>query len=118
MTLHRWDKVDETAQGVGQVSQKGAVIANASYNLGIETEEVTARSFVMNEARFARKTVTGEISLLDGALLPGDDSAAPAGRFTLILDDGREVDFCVESCVLRENPTRQECRIRGSGNRL
>jgi hypothetical protein len=118
MTFHRWDTVDETTQGVGQVRQKGKVIADATYNLRIESEEITARSFSMNETRFTRKTVTGEVCLLDGTLLPDDHTAVPGGSFTLVLDDGREVDFRVKSQVVRQNPTRQECRIHGSGNRF
>ncbi len=118
MTFHRWDTVDETVQGGGQVRHKDKVIANATYNLRVQTEEITARSFSKNETRFTRKTVTGEVCLLDGALLPDDDTGAPGGSFTLVLDDGREVDFRVESQVVRQNPTRQECQILGSGNRF
>lgn len=117
MTLHRWGSVEEKVQGVGQIRRKGTVIASASYDLKIETEKITARSFVEAEGSFARKTATGEISLLDGIVLPSDEHGNPAGSFTLVLDDGRKVDFRVESCVLHLDPRRQECRIRGSANR-
>jgi hypothetical protein len=118
MTFHRWDTVNETAQGVGQVRRKDKVIADATYDIRVETEEITARSFSMNEARFMRRTVTGEVCLLDGTLLPDDDTAVPGGSFILVLDDGREVDFRVESQIVRQNPTRQKCQIHGSGNRF
>jgi len=117
MTLHRWGKVEETAQGVGQVRRKGTVIASATYDLTIETEKITARSFLTDEGSFVRKTAAGGISLLDGAVLPGDEHGNPAGSFTLVLDDGREVDFRVESWVLHPDTRHQECRIRGSVGR-
>jgi hypothetical protein len=117
MTLHRWGKLEETARGVGQVRRKGTVVASASYDLKIETENITARSFVTDEGSFVRKTATGDISLLDGIVLPGDEHGNPADSFILVLDDGREVDFRVESCVLHQDPKRQECRIRGSAGR-
>ncbi len=118
MTLHRWGKVEETARGVGQIRRSGTVIASASYDLEIDTEKITARSFLVDEGSFVHKAASGVISLLDGVVLPGDEHGNPAGSFTLVLDDGREVDFGVESCVLHRDPRRQECRIRGSANRL
>ncbi len=118
MTLHRGDKIVEILKGTGHVRRRGEAIARVSYNLCVEAEEITARSFGENEAHFSRKSVTGEISLLDGDTLPGDNPADPSGSFTLVLEDGREVDFYVDSCVVKSNPTRQECSIRGSGNKL
>lgn len=118
MTLHRGNKVVETLKGTGHVHRRDEAIARVSYNLRVEAEEITARSFGENEARFSHKSVTGEISLLDSDTLPGDNPAAPSGSFTLVLEDGREVDFYVDSCVVKSNPTRQECSIRGSGNKL
>ncbi len=118
MTLHRGDKVVETPKGIGQVCRKGETIAQVNYSLRVETEEIIARSFGRNEAHFSRKSVTGEISLLDGAMLPGDNPTAPSGSFTLVMEDGREVYFYVDSCVLKSNPTRQECRVQGSGSKL
>jgi hypothetical protein len=118
VTLHRWDTVEETLEGVGQVRSKGTLIADARYDLTLQIEKVTAQSFTMDKARFARKTVTGSITLLNAALFPGDDHRTPEGSFILVLDDGREVDFRIRNCVLHQNPTSQECLIHGSGNRL
>lgn len=118
MTLSRGDKLVENLTGTGQIRRKGEIIAKASYRLYVEVEEITARSFGKNEARFHRRSVSGEISLLDGATLPGNDLTSPSGSFTLVLEDGREVDFRVESCIIESHPTRQVCRIQGSGNRL
>jgi len=117
MTLHRWEKAEETAQGVGKVRRKGAVIASASYDLLIEIEKVTARSFLTDEGSFVRKTAAGEISLLDGAHLPGDEQGNPRDSFTLVLDNGNEVNFRVESWTLDPDTRCQVCRIRGSAGR-
>ena len=118
MTLSRGDKTIENLTGTGKVRRKGEVVARASYSLYVEVEEITARSFGTNEARFHRRSVSGEITLLDGAMLPGDDPAVPSDSFTLVLEDGREVDFRTESCTVETDPTRQVCRIQGSGSRL
>lgn len=118
MTLSRGDKLVENLTGTGQIRRKGEIIAQAGYRLYVEVEEITARSFGQNEARFHRRSVSGEITLLDGAMLPGNDPATPSGSFTLVLEDGREVDFRVESCIVDSNPTRQICRIQGSGSKL
>lgn len=118
MTLSRGDKIVENLTGTGQVRGKGKVIAKAEYSLYIEAEEITARSFGTNEARFHRRSVSGETTILDGAMLPGDDPTAPSGSFTLVLEDGREVDFRVESCTVESDPVRQVCQIQGSGNKL
>jgi hypothetical protein len=118
MTLHRWDTVEEELEGVGQIRSKGNNIADARYNLTLKIENVTAQSFSMDKVRFARKTISGQITLLDGALFPGEDHITPEGSFVLVLDDGREVDFRVNSCVVHQDPTSQECLIHGSGNRL
>jgi len=120
MTLSRGDRIVETLTGTGQIRRRGDIIAQAGYSLCVEEEEITARSLESQsqEARLSRRCVTGEISLLDGATLPGDNPTAPSGSFTLILEDGRTVDFRVESCDVHSNPTRQECRIHGSGSKL
>ncbi|UCC61225.1 MAG: hypothetical protein JSV02_05245 [Dehalococcoidia bacterium] len=118
MTLSRGDKIIENLTGTGQVRRKGEIIAQACYCLYVEIEEITARSFGQNETHFSRKNVNGEITLLDGAMLSGDNPATPSGSFTLVLKDGREVDFRVESCTVEYSPTRQVCRIHGSGNKL
>ena len=120
MTLHRWETDIETPKGTGQIRRKGDVIGRADYELFIETQGITARSLPAGDkqTRFTRKLVTGQISLLDGALLPGEDPTAPGGSFTLVLEDGREVDFYVESSVIESNPHRQVCRIQGSGSKL
>ena len=118
MTLSRGDKNTETLTGTGQIRRKGERIAQSGYCLNIEVEEITARSFGKNEAHFSRRTVSGEITLLDGAMLPGDDPSSPSGSFTLVIEDGREVDFRVDSCIMESNPTRQVCIIQGSGNKL
>ncbi len=118
MTLSRWDRTVETLTGTGQIRRRGEIISQAGYNLRFEDEEITARSFVKGEARLSHKTVTGEISLPDGAVLPGKDPASPSGSFTLVLEDGREVGFRIESCDVQSNPVRQKCRIHGSGSKL
>jgi hypothetical protein len=118
MTLHRWGSSVEPLKRTGHVRRRDEVIAKASYDLRVEAEEITARSFVKGEGRFIRKSVTGEISLLDSNTLPDDNPTAPSGSFTLVLEDGREVDFRVDRCVMKSNPTRQECNIQGSGNKL
>jgi len=118
MTLHRWESNIETFKGTGRLLRKGDVIGQASYDLCVETEGITAKSFLDEKTRLTRKNVTGLISLLDGAMLPGENPITPQGSFILVLEDGREVDFRVESCTVESNPARQECRIRGSGNRF
>ena len=115
MTLHRWEKDVETVKGTGDIRKRGELIGRASYDLSIDTEGITAKSFDDNKARFTRRTVIGDLSLLDSVVLTGTKHS---GSFILVLEDGREVDFYIESSAIKPGPTRQECKIQGSGNRF
>jgi|GEM_PF-3403660 len=120
MTLHRRDrKVIEAPQGIGQVLQEGKVIAKVSYTLFVEMLETGAKSFgIPKETRLKHKSVTGKISILDGAITFAANAAGLSGPFTLVLQDSRKVDFFIDSRSTKANPVRQEYEIQGSGNRL
>ena len=115
MTLHRWEKDVETVKGTGEIRKRKELIGRANYDLSIETEGITAKAFDDKKTRFTRRTVTGDLSLLDGVMLTG---TRHSGSFVLVLEDGREVDFYIESSAIKPRPTRQECKIQGSGNRF
>jgi hypothetical protein len=120
MTLHRrGHKVLEKLKGTGQVLKKGKPIAKVSYDLYIEMDEVSARSFDMvNETSFRYKSVTGKIFVLEGALPRRSSPVTPSGSFTLVLQDGRKTDFYAYNCASKPNATQREYEIQGTGHKL
>ncbi len=119
MTLHRRDyKVIETPQGVGHVLQEGRKVARVSYSLFVEMQVVGTKSFGLPiEKHLQRKSVRGKISILDGHIpLPVNPSSV-SGPFTLVLQDGRKVDFYVSGSLTKPDATK-ELEIDGSGSRL
>lgn len=120
MTLHKRDrKLIEAPEGIGQVLKEGKVIAKVSYNLFVEMLEVGAKSFgISKETRLKHKSVTGKISVTDGNIMPADNAAGLSGPFLLVMQDGRKVDFFIDSHATKPNPVRQEYEIQGSGSRL
>ena len=120
MTLHRRDcKTIETPEGIGQVLKEGKLVAKVNYNLSVEMLEIYAKSFgIPKETRLERKSVTGKISVLDGNIPLADSAAGVSGPFTLVLQDGRKVDFYIDSCSTKPDPVSKEYAIQGSGNRL
>jgi len=120
MTLHRRDrKVIEAPKGIGQVLQEGKVIAKVSYTLFVEMLETGAKSFgIPKETRLKHKSVTGKISVIDGNIMLAPNAAGLSGPFLLIMQDGRKVDFFIDSRSSKTNPVRQEYEIQGSGNKI
>jgi hypothetical protein len=120
MTLHRRDrKVIEAPEGIGQVLQEGKVIAKVSYTLFVEMLETGAKSFgIPKEIRLKHKSVTGKISVIDGNIMIAPNAAGLSGPFLLIMQDGRKVDFFIDSRSSKTNPVRQEYEIQGSGNKI
>jgi len=120
MTLSKGKReVIETPEGVGQVLRDCEAIAKVRYSLVVETVEMFAVPFVQrtNRTGLVHKSVSGVLLVLEGEIAAPAPSA-PSGPFTLVMADGREADFFVTSCVTTSGPTRQECTITGSGNRL
>lgn len=97
MTLSRWRKVVETPEGTGRVTRGDDLVAKVAYALSVEQEELVARSFsgapkaVLGQTRH----VTGKISVSDGDLGPVQTTEASSGALTLLLEDGRALDFVV-----------------------
>jgi len=120
MTLHkRGRELTEAPQGTGQVLKEGKKVANVSYALFVETLETGAKSFgIPKETRLKHKSVSGKISVLDGDIKLAADAAGLAGPFVLVMQDGRKVDFFIDSRSSTTDPARQEYEIQGSGNRL
>jgi hypothetical protein len=120
MTLHKRDrKVIEAPEGIGQVLKDGKEVAKVSYILFVEMLETGAKSFgVSKETRLKHKSVTGKISVLDGNIILAPNAAGLSGPFLLVMQDGREVDFFIDSRSTKASPVRQEYEIQGSGNRL
>lgn len=120
MTLHKRDrKVIEAPEGIGQVLKEGKEVAKVSYILFVEMLETGAKSFgISKETRLKHKSVSGKISVLDGHIRLAADAAGLSGPFLLVMQDGRKVDFFVDSNSTQTNLVRQEYEIQGSGNRL
>ncbi len=120
MTLHKRDrKLIEAPEGIGQVLKEGKVIAKVSYNLFVEMLEIGAKSFgIPEETRLKHKSVTGKISVKDGNIMLADSPSGLSGPFLLVMQDGRKIDFFIDSRSKGTNATRQEYEIQGSGSRL
>ena len=120
MTLHRRGRqLIEAPEGRGQVLQEGKVLAKVSYSLFVEILETGAKSFgIPKETRLKHKSVRGKISIMDGDITPAPNVAGLSGPFLLIMQDGRKVDFFIESRSTKTNPARREYEIQGSGNRF
>jgi len=120
MTLHRRGRqLIEAPEGIGQVLQEGKVLAKVSYSLFVEILETGAKSFgIPIERRLKHKSVKGKISILDGYITVAGNAAGLSGPFLLIMQDGRRVDFFIDSRSSRTDPARQEYEIQGSGSRL
>jgi hypothetical protein len=120
MTLSKGSReVLETPKGTGYVRRENQVVARVSYDLCVEIVEMFARPFRPGkQARLAHKVVTGVLSVLEGELAPPGSPGARSGPFTLVMQDSREVDFHVDRFTPESRPTRQQCTISGSGNRL
>jgi hypothetical protein len=119
MTLHRRDyKVVETPQGVGHVLQEGREVAKVSYSLFVEMQVVGTKSFgIPVEKHLQRKSVRGKISILDGYIPLAANPSSVSGPFTLVLQDGRKVDFYIPAGVTKPHAAK-ELEIEGSGSRL
>ena len=120
MTLHkRGRQLTEAPQGTGQVLKEGKVVAKVSYTLFVETLETGAKSFgIPIETRLKHKSVKGKISVTEGNIKLTADAAGLSGPFLLVMHDGREVDFFIDSRSNKTNHARQEYEIQGSGSRL
>ena len=120
MTLHkRGRQLTEAPQGTGQVLKEGKEIAKVSYTLFVETLETGAKAFgISKETRLKHKSVSGKIAVLEGNITLASDAAGLSGPFTLVMQDGREVDFFIDSHASSTDVVRKEYEIQGSGNRL
>lgn len=114
MTLSRWSRVVETAEGTGEVRRDGERVAEVSYSLRVEIKEVVAKTFGgIPKARWGQeRSINGNISVSGGDICTGDHSMASSGLLTLVMDDGRELAFH----VVEHDPVRGEYLIRGSGD--
>jgi hypothetical protein len=114
MTLSRWRKVVETPEGLGQVSRGGTVVAAVRYALRVEVEELVAKTFGGHpKAQLGQRTlVTGRISISEGD--PGHPAVGvtPAETMTLLLEDGRALDFS----IIDADAGSGEYVIEGSGD--
>jgi hypothetical protein len=87
--------------------------------LFVELLETGAKSFgISKETRLKHKSVTGKISVLDGNITLAPNAAGLSGPFLLIMQDGRKVDFFIDSRPTKTNPVQQEYEIQGSGNKI
>jgi hypothetical protein len=120
MTLHKRDrKVIEAPEGTGQVLREGKEVAKVSYALLVEMLETGAKSFgIPKETRLKHKAVSGKISVLSGNIMLTADAAGLSGPFTLVMEDGRKVDFFIDGRAKGTNAAQHEYEIRGSGSRL
>jgi len=120
MTLHRRGRqLIEAPEGIGQVLQEGKVVARVSYILFVEMLETGAKSFgIPKETRLKHRSVRGKISILDESITLAANAAGLSGPFLLVLQDGRKVDFFIDSRSTKPNTTPQEYEIQGSGNKL
>ena len=120
MTLHRrGHKVLEKLKGTGHVLRDGNNIAKVSYNLIVEINDVSARSFDMrNQASFRHKAITGRISMLEGELPQCDSKVTPSGPFILVLQDKRTTNFYAYKCTSKSSGSLQEYEIQGTGHKL
>ena len=120
MTLHKRErKVIEAPEGTGQVLREGKEVAKVSYTLFVEMFETGAKSFgIPKETRLKHKSVSGKLSVLSGNIVLAPDSAGLSGPLILIMQDGRKVDFFIDSRSRGTNTARQEYEIQGSGSRL
>jgi hypothetical protein len=94
VTFSRWKKLLEEPKGTGQVRTEDETVDGVSFSLRVEAEELVAKTFAGKpKARLIeRKTVTGRIQIPEGSALVlkhGESS----GPLTLVLNDGRELDF-------------------------
>ena len=120
MTLHRRGRqLIEAPEGIGQVLQEGKVLAKVSYSLFVEMLETGAKSFgIPVERRLKHKSVKGKISVTEGNIKLNADAAGLSGPFILVMQDGRKVDFFIDSRSSKTNPALQEYEIQGSGSRI
>jgi len=120
MTLHkRGRQLLEAPEGTGQVLQENKRVAQVSYTLLVEMLETGAKSFgIPKETRLKHKSVSGKILVLEGNITLAADPAGLSGPFILVMQDGRKVDFFIDSHASGTDRNRQEYEIQGSGNRL
>jgi len=120
MTLHkRGRQLIEAPQGTGQVFKEGKKVAKVSYTLFVEMLETGAKSFgIAKETRLKHKSVSGKVLVLEGNIKLTTDAAGLSGPFLLVMQDGREVDFFIDSFASKTEAALKEYEIQGSGNRL
>ena len=120
MTLHkRGRQLIEAPEGTGQVLKEGKELAKVNYTLFVEILETGAKSFgILKEARLKHKSVSGKIAVVEGNITLAADAAGLTGPLLLVMQDGREVDFFIDSHASSTDVARKEYEIQGSGNRL
>ena len=119
MTLRREKEVIENPSGTGQVRKEGRGIAMVSYSLRIEKGQTTAKAFSgKKQTRVSHKSVSGEITVLDGELTAGSSIKTPLGPFNLMMQDEREFDFYIDGYKVDSKTGRQDYIISGAGSKL
>lgn len=95
MTFSNWTRVVEIPEGNGKVLKGAEAIADVKYSLNVEVEELIVKTFRMEPKGKVKETnkITGKISAVNGDLGSISKSSDNSSTFTLLLADGREIDF-------------------------
>ena len=95
MTFSRWTSVIETPEGIGKVLKETESVADVKYALSVEVEELIVKTFRMQPKGLLEATnkITGKISATTGDIGSIAESSDASSLFTLLLADGREIDF-------------------------
>jgi hypothetical protein len=112
VTFSRWRKPVESLEGNGRVSVRGEIAAMVHYRLDVEIEDLMAKTFSGEPKALIRQTqvVSGTITLLEGTIDPPVADRVGAS-LTLLLEDGRELDFHLMSWEARDG----DYLIQGDG---
>ncbi|MEE8469977.1 MAG: hypothetical protein V3S51_01465 [Dehalococcoidia bacterium] len=93
---------------------EGKAIAKVGYSLHVELEDLVAKTFNGRPKALLRQTkfITGRISVSEGDFGLGIAVQDSPDALTLLMDDGRELDFHIVDPALNGS----EYLIQGSGD--
>lgn len=96
----------ENPRGIGEVFDKGRLVARVSYNLDVLQEEILHRSPDTSEAAENSESAIGNITIIEkGKKLKGTNI------LTLHLKDNRKLDFLWQ----KTHPLQPKYSVRSSG---